>query len=345
MPPMSETYHSPHTFTLADTSGISSPILCIVVDTEEEFNWGGNFSRQNTKIEALASLVKAQDIFNRYKIIPTYAIDYPVATAPAIEDLLGPWVAAGQADIGAHLHPWVTPPFEEVVCPFNSFPCNLEPGLEFRKLTELTRAISKKFSKAPSVYKAGRYGYDIRRENMLIEHGFTIDASIMPLRSYSQSGGGPDFLDYPDQPFWSGPERKILHIPALHAPVGPLRRLARPSLGRHIFGNTARRLHIPGLLAGLGLVELLLLSPEGSSGSELYRMVKTLKGDGYKVFSLTFHSTSLAPGNTPYSSSAADVSAFLERLDRFFEVFMGQFGGQPKSCLEIVDLLTPRLGA
>ena len=326
---------------LADTSAITAPIICATIDTEEEFDWNGPFSRRNIETASLTALPSAQKIFERYQIVPTYAVDYPVVTSPVVKDILGPWAAAGTAVIGAHLHPWTTPPFDEVVCPFNSYPCNLDKDLERRKLAVLSEKIKEVFQIMPTIYKAGRYGYDINRKDTLIDLGFTIDASIVPFRSYFGRGGGPNFIKFPDQPFWTSRDCDLLHIPAVHAPIGALRRLARTAIGQTAFGNMAKRLRIPGLLARLHLVELLTLSPEGNTEASLYKLVKILKNDGHKIFTLTFHSTSLALGNTPYTRTTADVSALLDRIDKFLEMFMTEFGGQPKSHPEIAKLLRP----
>ena len=334
----------PVTVIRADLAGLSAPVLSVIVDTEEEFDWHGPFSRRNADTRSLPALPAAQTIFERYGIVPTYVIDYPVATSPAAVDILGPWAAGGRAAIGAHLHPWVTPPFEEVVCPYHSYPCNLGKELEFRKLTVLTRAIAEAFGMAPKVYKAGRYGYRLDHEDLLVRLDYAVDASIMPFRSYAGRGGGPNFIHYPNQPFWTSRDRRILHVPTVHAPIGALRRLAETQLGRCVFDGLGQRLRIPGLLVRLGLVELLTLSPEGNSEENLIRLVNTLAGDGHTIFTLTFHSTSLAPGNTPYTRNSVEVEALLARIDRFLDAFMGTMGGEARSHLELSGLLRSPAG-
>ena len=65
--------------------------------------------------------------------------------------------------MGAHLHPWVTPPHEEVVCLVNSYPCNLPDDLERRKLRVLSDAIEARLGRRATVYKAGRHGSRFER--------------------------------------------------------------------------------------------------------------------------------------------------------------------------------------
>src|SRR5687767_57717 len=118
-----------------------APELLIVVDTEEEFDWSKPFSRAATATRSIPAQARAHEIYDRLGIVPTYAIDYPVATDPAAIAFLGGLKAAGKAEIGAHLHPWVTPPYVEEVSARHSYQCNLPPELERAKIAAITDAI------------------------------------------------------------------------------------------------------------------------------------------------------------------------------------------------------------
>ncbi|MDP9096479.1 MAG: WalW protein, partial [Pseudomonadota bacterium] len=110
------------------------PTLLVVIDTEEEFDWNAPFDRASTSVANIGYQHLAQSVFAAAGIVPTYAIDYPVATTPSAIDVLAPWRTAGACEIGAHLHPWVNPPDEEAVSARNSFASNLPPRLMRRKL-------------------------------------------------------------------------------------------------------------------------------------------------------------------------------------------------------------------
>src|SRR5688500_2908368 len=104
--------------------------LIVVIDTEEEFNWSQDFSRQNTSVKSMRSIEKIQTVFNEYGIAPVYVVDYPVAFQPDGYRPLQEIHGSGRCLIGAHLHPWVNPPFDEQVSRRNSFPGNLPASLE-----------------------------------------------------------------------------------------------------------------------------------------------------------------------------------------------------------------------
>ena len=104
--------------------------IAVVVDTEEEYDWNAPFNRDSIGVGHMRQIGRVQAICERWGIRPVYVIDYPIASqAPGIE-ALRPLLQSGTALVGAHLHPWVSPPHEEEVNERNSFPGNLPPALE-----------------------------------------------------------------------------------------------------------------------------------------------------------------------------------------------------------------------
>src|SRR5437868_2203522 len=145
------------------------PTLVVVIDSEEEFNWNDPFDARNTSVNNIALQPLSQVILDRYGVIPTYVIDYPVAKTPAAVAVLRQIFAEGRCDIGAHLHPWVNPPAEGPVDAYHSYPGNLPAATERRKLIALTDAIAENFGMTPKIYKAGRYGIGVATPAILRE--------------------------------------------------------------------------------------------------------------------------------------------------------------------------------
>ena len=58
------------------------------------------------------------------------------------------------------------------------------------------------------------------------------------------------------------------------------------------------------------------------------------------MFSFTYHSPSLAPGNTPYVRDRADLQAFLGRIEEYLEFFMHEVGGKAFTPFEVKALAT-----
>ena len=106
------------------------PELLVVVDTEEEFDWTKPFDRVATATRSIPAQERAQAIYDEMGLVPTYVCTYPVACDPVAVAYLKRLQDEGRAEIGAHLHPWVTPPHHEAVTAQNSYQCNLPPKLE-----------------------------------------------------------------------------------------------------------------------------------------------------------------------------------------------------------------------
>lgn len=83
------------------------------------------------------------------------------------------------------------------------------------------------------------------------------------------------------------------------------------------------------------LLERIMLTPEGTSVSEMCRLADAQRRAGAKVFMLSLHSPSFMPGGTPYAANQAEVAALLGRIEGFLEHFFGRMGGVPISPLDL----------
>ncbi len=321
---------------IARMPGGTPPQLVVIIDTEEEFDWAKPHARENTRVTAIAAQHRAQEIFARHGVVPTYVVDYPVVADDTAAGHLEGFRAAGACEIGAHLHPWVNPPDDEPVNGRNSFPGNLPAELERAKLARLTEAIAARFGTRPTVYKAGRYGVGPHTAESLEALGYTIDASIVPRTSFTIDGG-PDFRAFGPEPYWFGRERRLLALPLSVGFAGHAARFG-PALYPRLFGRLATTLHLPGLLARARMLERIRLTPEGVDGAGLRRLTRSLVRAGVRCFSLTYHSPSLAPGHTPYVRDDEALSAFLRTIDDYLRFFRAEVGGAPSSPGTILRL-------
>jgi hypothetical protein len=277
--------------------------VLLTVDTEEEFDWGAPFSRENHGLSHVAAIPRFQRFCEGIGAHPVYLVDWPIARDPAAVEIIGDAVMRRTADVGVQLHPWVNPPFEEEVSRHNSFAGNLSPALEASKFNALRDRIESAFGTPPLIYRAGRYGLGPNTAKMLKQAGIRIDTSVRSLFDYSHEAG-PDYSAHPLAPYWVDEERELLELPVTSAYWGPLRELGRP-LQR--LGKAAPR--ALGALARLGLFERIALTPEGVSAEEAIRGIEIALDSGLPLLVLSFHSPSLAAGHTPYVRDEAGVEA------------------------------------
>ena len=332
----------PDNRTVARLPSDKGPYLIVVVDTEEEFDWSQPFSRSETAVTAMRGQEKAHRIFEKYAIRPTYLIDYPVASQPAGYQPLKDLLDDGLCTIGAHLHPWVNPPFLEEVNRRNSYPGNLEPELELEKLRYLADTIEENLEVRPTIYKAGRYGVGANTAAALSTCGFEIDMSVVPRSDFSDHDG-PDFSDCGTMPYWFGPGGGLLEIPFSVVFCGLLSGFGN-TLHGYATSQRGRALRLKGILARLRLFERIRLTPEGITHLEHRRMTKKLLGAGQQIFTFTYHSPSLAVGNTPYVQSETELGDFLGRFERYFDYFINELGGSSATPEEIRGFLLPLSG-
>jgi len=308
------------------------PILVTVIDTEEEFDWSRCPDPAATSVRAMKHVDRIQAIFDAYKIRPTYVVDYPVASQAEGFRPLKEIQDSGRCEIGAHLHPWVNPPVEEVMSPRNTYGCNLAPDLEARKLEVLTQEIERSFERRPRVFKAGRYGLGEASIDTLGRLGYEVDVSVFPCMDW-RGDGGPDFSRAPHEPARIEGST-LLEVPLTGGFVGLLSSIGRPV---HRLANSAvlRRLRLPGILSRMRLVDRLALSPEAYTSEEHLRLTKHLLARGVRVFSWTLHSPSVEPGCTPYVRDQSELRRFLDRFKSYFDIFFGELGGVAMTPMEL----------
>ncbi|MBK7877013.1 MAG: polysaccharide deacetylase family protein [Planctomycetes bacterium] len=311
----------------------TAPRLLVVLDTEEEFDWSKPFDRANTGVEHMRSIERFQSVFDAAGVRPVYVIDHPIATQRTSSEPLRAFAREGRCEVGAHLHPWVSPPFDEDVNARNSYPGNLPRALEREKLLRLTDSIETHLGVRPRCYKAGRYGFGPNTAAILAELGYSVDLSPCPPFDFG-ADGGPDYRAFPVDPFWLDRERALLSIPTTGAFTG-----WASGAGNGLYALATapalRFARLPGILSRLGALERLHLSPEGYRPEHHAKLVRALLQRGARVFTFALHSPSVLPGCTPYVRTEADLEAFLDSLRRFFELFLSELGGVNRTASEL----------
>lgn len=309
-----------------------APVLFVVVDTEEEFDWNAPFSRANTSVTHVREIGRFQDICDRFGVRPIYVMDYPIATTPESIEVFSGLHRERRAEIGCHLHTWVNPPFTEEVSARNSYQANLPEGLEREKLGVLTAEIEKNFGTRPRIHKAGRYGFGADTLPILRDLGYEIDTSYAPGFDLGEDGG-PDYLHTPPGPGWLDRPGGLLELPATSGLIGALGPRG-PGLFPLISSPAAERFKLPGIFSRARLLERVRLTPEGHTLAEMIRLVRDLRRRGVHTFSLTLHSPSVKPGCTPYVRDRADLDGFLECVEGFLAFFKHELQGAFMSPFE-----------
>jgi hypothetical protein len=294
----------------------------ILADAEEEFDWTKPFSRENVSTSAISALPDATARFNAAGVIPSYLLDYPVVANAESATIIRSMVEADVCDIGAQLHPWVTPPYDEDINNTNSFTGNLPLELQRAKLLALTTAITSATGLRPVVHRAGRYGLGAHTMQLLTEAGYEMDVSVRSRWDYSDHAG----VNYERHPLWLWRvNQQLIELPLSTAWTGMLRRT--PPLSA--FNK------LSGILARTGMLSRIPLTPEGIPLRDAIEAIHALADEGLDIFSFSFHTPSVMIGHTPYVRDQHDLATFWDWWDGVFNV-LAKLGIKPARQGEII---------
>lgn len=313
----------------------------VTIDTEED-QWS-DYSTAGQTLENIKAIPRLQTLFEKYNTRPTYLISRPVAQDPYAVEILGDIEKEGKAEIGAHCHPWNTPPFTETINPYNSMLCNLPSSLQYEKLLSLTCAIQNNFKIQPVSFRSGRWGYNSSVADSLARLGYLVDSSLTPFMDWS-AYNGPDLSDSPLCPFFFNPPRimtsvsdgSVFEIPVS---IGFSRTNFKMSHNVFAFFEKTRltKKYFIGSLVRLGILKKIWLSPEISTSKEMTLLISILKRKGAKHLNLMFHSNSLKPGNTPFVKNSDDINRFFMRLEKVLH-YIDSLGCQPVTLSELSNI-------
>jgi len=298
--------------------------LIVSLDTEED-NWSR--SRTGVTVENIRELRRQARFFDRWGVRPTYFTSYQVAIDPCAAAIMREVGDQSRAEIGAHLHPWNTPPLSEAFVARNSMTNNLPAGLQLAKIRALTEVMQEAFGQRPTAFRAGRYGIGADTVAALVSCGYDVDSSVSPFLSLEAVDDGPTFVGAPIVPYRLAPGREVRQGapdgPVLEIPLsfgfsrGPFR--VFDPVQRMLEAVPFRWLHLPGIASRTRLVRRLSLSPEFHSVADMLTLSARLLEHGARHLHISWHTPSLKPGLSPFSATAADVERLYATIEGFFD--------------------------
>ncbi|MDT8368403.1 MAG: hypothetical protein RQ745_04310 [Longimicrobiales bacterium] len=303
--------------------------LLVSVDTEED-QWGP--SDEEVTVRNILLLPGLQDFFCDLGIRPTYFTSYQVAIASDSSAVMREIAAREGVEIGAHLHPWNTPPHLEGDAPRDSMLVNLPRSLQEAKLRHLTEALRVGVGVDPVSFRAGRLAVGPETIKALAATGYEIDSSVVPCMDLRAMDDGPDFRGLPHRPYRLGGDGDLSGDPngtLLEIPLS-----AGFTRGDTRFWSRIHGLLTPiglrghsvwGLISLSGLVRHVVLSPEFDSAEDMLDLARALVKEGVDHLHISIHSSSLVPGLTPFTSSIGEVDRVLGRLVDFVEGLRAEF--------------------
>lgn len=315
----------------------------VTIDTEEEWDWNSGYPTQSNNVENIKNLHRLQDVIDKHNAKSTYFTNHTVLADPASCDIMMKLADRPNVEIGLHLHPWNTPPFQkmEKVPTRDSFLHNLEWELAEAKLDSLFTAAKKAGLEATS-YRGGRYSMSPKIQNYLRDHGIIADSSVMPYSTWPDDGA-PDYRNrgpYPKRldPRHAG-DQAMWELPLTYGYVGRLAGDLNRKMVELFDKPPFPRMHAGGILRRLTGSRKCWLNLENSLGEGMTDLFPVIRQQQLPFVCFTMHSSSLLAGGSPYCPTQAHVEKLLSRADATLAAVARELEFEPSTITETVHSL------
>jgi hypothetical protein len=299
----------------------------ISIDTEGDNQW--EFGSDLT-VKNIQYVPRFQELCEKYQIRPTYLVTTEVCDDTYSRELFSDYSRNDRAEIGAHMHLWTTPPFEDRDGfrhndASHGFASELSDELLIAKLDNLTEHIASAFGKRPTSFRSGRYGFNSNVASVLAEAGYLVDSSVTPLLSWAsykglpEGLGGPDFIDSTPFPYnYDLNGKSLIEIPVtILATSFPLNRLQVVSryFFRHVDHSfilrAFRKLFFPDQPLWFRPNPWMTINHFGELIDESLRI-------DLPYIVMMFHSSELMPGCSIYRPDNDSIEKLYTLLENFF---------------------------
>ena len=308
--------------------------LLVGIDTEGDNQWDPA-ARVNQRFENLYALPALHALFARHGVRPTYVITYPVARDARSAAVLRELKAGGDCEIGAHHHAWETPPCTADDVRRHPYAASLPLPQFEAQLAALTSAIADAVGQRPVSYRSGRFGFSAAHVAALERQGYEVESSVAPL-FYEAHKRGPDFVEAPLTPYYLAYDNATRPGTSnlLEVPVSAALNRRLPKRLQYLYARAPRPYTTKRVLRKLGVAHVRWLRPSYSTLDDMISLARDLAAAREPVLNLLFHSSEAIVGGSPYNRTAAELAAFCDRLERFFEYATGQLNAQPATFSE-----------
>lgn len=299
----------------------------LTIDTEADNQWDHG---RGLTVENIRFIPRLQELCNKYQIKPTYLVTSEVCEDSFAREIFCDYIENDEAEIGAHLHPWTTPPFlNKEGFRYNdsnhAFASELPEDLLYNKLRYLTDQISTAFGKRPTSYRSGRYGFNEMVARALMVNEYLVDSSVTPFIDWSTNkgvpglAGGPDFRNSRPYPYtYAYKGNSLLEIPVTIVPTRfPLNRDNK--FTGFFFNNVNKNFLLKSLRSMFFRYQPLWLRPFPWMNLQLLdEVVKESMQLKLPYIVMMFHSSELMPNCSIYRPDSESVDKLYELLEGFF---------------------------
>jgi hypothetical protein len=287
----------------------SSVFLCVSIDCECDKGprWK---TKRPMSFEGISEGIthRLQPLFRSFGAKGTYLLSPEVIkdarSAEALRSL------EGDHELGSHLHGEYAEPGAFEPDETTAFQRDYPREIERAKLTSLTDDFKSAFGRAPTSFRAGRFGIGESSIEILEDLGYTVESSVTPFMDWRDKHPALNFLGAPTQPYRPDPrfpartgKSLLLEVPVTIRPralgrVPFVGKMIEPLWLRPTHGTTER-------LVGVAKEEIATALAERPSAPV--------------VLNCMFHNVEITPGTSPYAAKDSEARAILGRLGGLLE--------------------------
>jgi hypothetical protein len=307
----------------------------VTIDVEEEGLFSGIYSADDSSAFNVYQLDRLDQLFMELGIRPTLLVSYQVANKKDVLEKLRSLKKRWNAEVGAHLHHWNTPPIvvDTITPPAPSE--LLSSDLLEAKTRSLMGVLQESGLEATS-FRMGRFNLGPKMFQILEQLGIKVDSSVAPMR---REYGGANHLWAPTDPYFPDPldptrtgNSNVLEVPVTILPI--LKGID------HYLKLSSKAAVTPRSTIEWLAINLGSISPQpawvnlgvAKAGVMLH---KSRGGDCVTIF---FHSSELAPGLNPLNPTEEAVSRFIKRLAFFIQWLINRYNAKCHTLSELYPL-------
>lgn len=298
---------------------MSTPAFLITIDTEGDNLWRNRSGLVTTNNAGYLS--RFQQLCEKYGFKPSWLTNYEMAIDPVYQEFARDVIARAQGEVGMHLHAWNSPPEYKLTDDDWHFqPYLIEYPVEEmrRKIAFMTQLLEETFQTKMLSHRAGRWAFDERYAQLLIEFGYQVDCSVTPGVNWRFSSGAPqgkggtDYTHFPRQAYYLDAEdisragsSALLEVPmSIHYKHSGLMNSVKQGYDRLRGKQRSPSVH--------------WLRPTGGNVQQMIHVAeKTLvTGSDYVEFML--HSSEFMPDGSPTFKDEADIDSLYADLEQLF---------------------------
>ena len=323
-----------------DGTAEPTPAFLITIDTEGDDLWSRPRLVRTRNVEFLD---RFQQLCERYGLRPTWLTTHEMILSPAFRQFAVDVLSRGTAEIGMHLHAWDSPPLEPLTADdagTQPFLIEYPPRVMREKIHELTARLEDTLGAKMLSHRAGRWAFDERYAEMLLDEGYRVDCSVTPLVSWKTTlgdpsqQGGSDYTTFPHEHYWIDPDdiSRPGNSGLLEVPVTVIS--FRSDLAARLLGIA------DGLPKPLGRIAALThraadrlsppavwLRPTGKNGGRIRGVLDRVVAERRQHAEFILHSSELMPGGSPTFPDEASIETLYADLELLFEHGRGSFHG------------------